>query len=439
MGKTAIIIKREFTHRVRKKSFILTTLLTPVLLVLVMLAPILILKADTSRERVICVIDRSGVVADRLGASGSLKFTPTDKTESELRREMDPDIFGYLVIGENVVDDPGDVRLYSYETSTLEIESEIASRVGAVVEEIRLSRYRIDNLPQILEEVKTKVAVRSYLIDERGEDKASSGIFSYAVAFLFGFLIYLFVFMYGSMVMQGVVEEKSSKVLEIMVSSVKPFQLMIGKIVGISLVALTQFFIWMVLIFGLGALALGALSPDAVREVAELQTAGMDVGQVAANMDPGTVEVIRNIADAGFIARVLGGFLLFFIGGYLLYAALFAAIGSAVDSAADTQQMQLPVTVPLILAMLILIHVIRDPYGGIAFWFSMIPLTSPIIMVARLPFGVPFWQVALSLAILCASFILTVWFAGKVYRVGIFMYGKKPGLKEIIRWACFKG
>ena len=259
------------------------------------------------------------------------------------------------------------------------------------------------------------------------------------LSFVFAFMIYMFVLIYGGMVLQGVIEEKSSKVIEVIVSSVKPFELMMGKIIGIAAVAITQFLIWVVLIFVLGTVLVNFLAGDAMAEAATAMADGGMAGMAGMEgMDAQTVAALRNITDPAFLMKMLGGFLLFFIGGYLFYAAMFAAVGSAVDNEADSQQLQVPITIPLILAILVMMTVMKEPHSSLAVWFSMIPFTSPIIMMARLPYGVPAWEVILSLVILYASFVLLVWLAGKIYRVGIFMTGKKPTFGELAKWIRYK-
>ncbi len=440
MNKIGLIIQREFYERVKKKSFIITTLLMPLLMIGLMVVPVLLAIHDTSDEKQILVVDRSGLIVQNLQNTDKLTFVASDKTPDELRAEKKNGTFGFLVIGADVIENPSDIQLYSYEPSTMDIETSIGSQIRKVIEDAKLRTYDIENLPQIMAEVKTKVSISTFRLGEDGSEKASSSGLSFGIAYAFGFLIYIFVFIYGGMVMQGVVEEKSSKVLEVIVSSVKPFQLMLGKIFGIAAVALTQFLIWVVLLVAGGSALMAYIEPDAsvVTEMAQGATMGIDVQQAASQFDPDTVAMLKTVTDIGYMVKLLGGFVLFFIGGYLLYAAMFAAVGSAVDNTADTQQLQLPVSIPLILAIVVLMSAMKDPNGSLAFWFSLVPFTSPVIMMARIPYGVPFWQIALSIAILYASFVAMVWFAGKIYRVGIFMYGKKPSLKEVIKWSKYK-
>lgn len=299
--------------------------------------------------------------------------------------------------------DPSDVRLYTHEASTLDLEGAIAERIGQILEAEKLKAYAIDDLPQIMQSVKTDVTLQAFRIDEAGGDRASSSVLSMVSAYVFGFLIYMFVFMYGAMVMQGVVEEKSSKVLEIIVSSVKPFELMLGKILGIASVAVVQFLIWVAVVLVLGTAAVQMLAGDALAQSAAL------AGQMPSGMDADTLSALRGVTDFGFLARMFGGFLVYFVGGYLLYAAMFAAIGSAVDNVQDTQQLQLPVTIPMIFALIVMMNVMREPNSSLAVWCSIIPLTSPIIMMARMPYGVPLWQIVLSVGLLYASFVAMVW------------------------------
>ena len=399
MSKIGLIVSGEFNQRVRKKSFILTTILTPLLLVGLMVAPALVMQLRSDQVKRIAVVDRSGIVGDKLQGDRETVFVPADRSEERLREDKD-EFYGYLVIGPDVLADPSDVRLYTHEASTLDLESAIAERIGQILEAEKLKAYAIDDLPQIMQSVKTDVTLQAFRIDEAGGDRASSSVLSMVSAYVFGFLIYMFVFMYGAMVMQGVVEEKSSKVLEIIVSSVRPFELMLGKILGIASVAVA--------------------------------------GQMPSGMDADTLSALRGVTDFGFLARMFGGFLVYFVGGYLLYAAMFAAIGSAVDNVQDTQQLQLPVTIPMIFALIVMMNVMREPNSSLAVWCSIIPLTSPIIMMARMPYGVPLWQIVLSVGLLYASFVAMVWTAGKIYRVGIFMYGKKPGFKELYKWMRYK-
>lgn len=445
MGKIGIIIQREFNERVRKKSFIITTILTPLLFVGIFVAMFFIMNVKSSDTRNILVIDQSGIVAEKLESSERMSFESTAKTLERIKEERNAgdhaNLFGVLLIGEDIMNNARDVRLYTYGASTLDIESSIASQIRNIVEDEKLKAYDIEDLPKIMEEIKTPVSVRAFKLDDSGEAKESSSGLAMGLAYVFGLLIYMFIFIYGAMVMQGVIEEKSSKVLEIMVSSVKPFELMMGKILGIATVALTQFLIWVVVIFLAGTAVMNFISPDIAAGAANgMMDSGMAGVSIAGmeNLDPDTFAAIQSMANPKFMLNMILGFMVYFVGGYLLYAAMFAAIGSAVDNAADTQQLQLPVTIPMILALFVMMSVMREPNSSLAVWFSIIPLTSPVIMLARLPYGVPVWELIASVVLLYGTFIAMVWLAGKIYRVGIFMYGKKPTFKELFKWIKYK-
>ena len=438
MGKIGIIAGREFNERVRKKSFIITTILMPLFLVAMMFIPMLMvnMKSDTVRE--IYVVDDSGVIADKLQDSGTLRFIPSDMPLDEIK-EQSLDIFGVLVIGNNVVEGGG-AQLYTYDSSTIDIESEISTQIKDIIENEKLKGYNIENLSEILASVETSVPLSVKQFSESGEAKDSSSVVAIVAAYIFGFLIYMFVFLYGGMVMQGVIEEKSNKVLEVMVSSVKPFQLMMGKILGIASVALTQLLIWVVFIVVVGGGLMSLLAGDMI-EAAQAMSSGMPMDMSAMGgmvMDADMAAAINTLTDPAYLFRLIGGFIVYFIGGYLLYAAMFAAVGSAVDNEKDTQNLQTPISMPLILGLFVMLTAMQDPNSPLAVWCSIIPFTSPIVMVARLPYGVPAWELWTSIGVLFASFLAIVWFAGKVYRVGIFMYGKKPTFKELFKWMKYK-
>ncbi|MDR0511305.1 MAG: ABC transporter permease [Rikenellaceae bacterium] len=422
MGKIAIIIRREYNERVRKRSFIIMTILTPILMLGLIAAPTLMTSIRGSQKEIL-VVDRSGFVAPELRDSEGIAFRADDRTYEEAR-DSKPDVFGILVVGEEILTDPRDVQLYCFQSATLEVETAVNRQLSDIVEKHKLNSYNIEDIDRILAEVKSDVALQSFTVESDGGEKASSSALTTLLAYIFGFLIYMFVILYGVMVMQGVIEEKSSKVLEIMISSVRPFELMMGKIIGVALVALTQVAIWAAF------LAIAGNTVISLVGGASVLVDGAQMGRMAGN-------IFGSLPDAGYVLMLLGWFVVFFIGGYLLYASMFAAIGSAVDAPADAQQMQMPVTLPIILSIIVALGVMREPNGAMAVWFSMIPLTSPVVMMARIPFGIPWWQVTLSTCVLYASFLFMVWFAGKIYRVGILMHGKKPSLRELIKWTKY--
>lgn len=441
MGKIGIIAAREFNERVKKKSFIITTILMPLFFVALMFVPALMMNIKSDEAKEVIVVDQSGLIGDRLVSDGQLTFSPSDKSFEELRDEAH-EVFGILVVGSDIATNPSNLQLFAYESSTINIEQAITEQVRTIVESEKLKEYNIEDIDAILEAIKTPVSIQVKQLDESGDAKESSSILNIALAYIFGFLIYMFVFLYGNMVMQGVIEEKSTKVMEVMVSSVKPFQLMMGKILGIASVAVTQFAIWVVFILVVGGAAMSLLGVDEMMAAASSASAMDPAAMMGAagvpSLDDETLSIIRTVTDPGYLLRILGGFLIYFVGGYLLYAAMFAAVGSAVDNEKDTNNLQMPITIPLILGIFVMMSAMQEPHGPLAFWFSMIPFTSPIVMMVRLPYGVPGWELALSVGLLVATFVGMVWLAGKIYRVGVFMYGKKPTLRELLRWARYK-
>ena len=440
-NNTLLIIQREFNARVRKKSFIITTLLMPVLMIGLMVAPALIMEYSGGDEKRIAVIDESGLVAQQLESDRELRFEPTDLALDEARREL-TDHYAVLCIGADVLTHPSNVKFFVNSSSSIAVESNISKQLERILENEKLKQYQIENLQQILDEVKTSVTIQTFRNDKSQDEEteAQSSIAATAIGYVLGFILYMFLLIYGAMVMQSVIEEKQSRVLEVMVSSVRPFQLMLGKILGIASVAVVQILIWGVLIGGVGALVLPHMMPDSmlagVEAVQEGSLSGAEIA-AAADLDPELLQAMSSISNPTYLIKIFGCLLLFVLGGYLLYSAMFAAVGSAVDNVQDAQQLQTPITIPIILALLMMLAVIRDPNSQVAFWFSMIPLTSPVVMIARIPYDIPMWEIVLSLAILYASFFGMVWVSAKIYRVGIFLYGKKPNLKELWKWVRY--
>ena len=438
MSNISIIIQREFNERVRKKSFIITTLLMPVLMIGLMAAPALIMQFSRGDEKVIAVIDDSGLVAPKLENDEEIRFETTELPTEEARKQL-TDKFGVLYIGGDILKNPNNVRLYANSSSSLSLESNITGQIERILEAEKLKAYNIENLSQILDEVKTSVNMQTFRNDKSQEEdtQAQSSAVATGVGYVLGFILYMFLLIYGSMVMQSVIEEKNSRVLEVMVSSVRPFDLMLGKILGVASVAVVQVLIWGALCV-VGALAVAQMMPPEMMEGVQAMQQGVPGAAAAIDVNPEMLQVIAAITDFGFILRIFAYLLLFVFGGYLFYSAMFAAVGSAVDSIQDAQQLQTPITIPIILALLVMISVVNDPNSQMAFWFSMIPFTSPVVMMARIPYGIPLWEIILSLVILYASFTAMVWFAAKIYRVGIFMYGKKPTFKELYKWMRYK-
>lgn len=418
-NKTLIILSREYLQRVRRKSFIITTILMPILMLGLMMLPALIDKFSEKENKVFAVIDDSGAIAPALQNTPELKFVSTDASEEELRKNEDYD--GILIIGKSIIDNPSDVTLYSRGAMSPQSEMIISSQIGAIIEQYRLSKYKIENLPQILAEVHADVNMKTLRIDE-DEDRVTSTIVSSLVGMLMSLVLYMFVLIYGQMVMTSIIEEKNNRVLEVVVSSVSPSRLMLGKILGIGAVAVTQIVIWALLICSFTTWVMPSM-------LSSFLNAGTDID---------LMQALTMLGDTGYILNLFVLLTLLLVGGYLFYSAIYAAIGSAVDNIQDASQLQTVAVIPIILGMVFSMSVINDPNSTLAVWLSMIPFTSPMVMMARIPFGIPAGQIVASLAILYVSVIFLIWLSAKIYRVGIFMYGKKPTVKELIRWARYK-
>ncbi len=445
MSKTGLIIQREYYERVRKRSFLLVTILVPLLMICLMAVFGVIMNSSSTEHKIIEVVDASGLVSGRLENTGSITYRFSERTLDEIRADRG-DIWGALVIGADVLTHPDNVQLYTWSSSTLETEAAISRAISTIIEGEKLKAYNIENLDRILADVRTRVQLKAFKVDEAsGEEKESSSMLSMWLAYAFGVIMYVFVMIYGVQVMQGVIEEKNSKVLEVIVSSVKPFELMMGKIIGIACVAVTQFFIWVAML-SIGAVVVVNIFVPAEMLIAAqgmqaAGAAGMTPDMLAAagsNYDPDIIAALGSLLDTGYIVKMLVVFIIYFIGGYLIYAAVYAALGSAVENVQDAQQFQMPVTLPIFFGLMGMISAMRDPGGALAFWLSIIPFTSPIVMVARIPYGVPAWELVLSVVLLVATFFVIVWLAGRIYRVGIFMYGKKPSFRELAKWITYR-
>lgn len=434
-----IIISREFSERVAKKSFLITTLLMPVFMLLMMAAPALIMTFSTPSERTIAVIDDSGLVYPVLQeeAAGIDYLTleavtvPLDSALADGRYD------GVLTVGSGIVDNPKAQNLYLHDAGVIDMEATISRTIEKVVENERLKHYNIENLDQILDEVKVDVTLNTVRINEDGEGESTSSMISYFMGMAMTFILYMFLLLYGQMVMTSIIEEKNNRVLELVVSSVRPLQLMLGKIIGVGLVAVVQVALWGILICLMSAFVLPMLMPESVAEQVELFNAGgFDASATAVDAD--MVRALALFSSVGYIAKLFLYILLFLVGGFLFYASIFAAIGSAVDNIQDASQFQSFAVIPIIVALVFSLSVANDPNTSLAMWLSMIPFTSPMVMLARIPFDIASWEIWTSLAILYVSFVGMAWIAAKIYRVGIFMYGKKPTLKDLIRWARYK-
>lgn len=431
-NKVAIIIGREFNERVRKKSFIITTLLTPLLMIALMFAPMLITLYSEGDEKVVMVVDESNIVAPSLRSTPEVRFVPTPLPIEYAMGEY-KECFALLHIGDDVLENSSAVRFYTNGSTSIALEQNITTQIEMVLQNEKLKRYDIENLQEILGSVKTKIDMQSFKNNAGGNEEAetSSSVVATVLAYILSFLLYMFLLIYGSMVMQSVIEEKNNRVLEVMASSVRPFEMMMGKILGVASVAVVQIMLWIVLVSGVAYFVLPHVLPNEILLAMESMKQGV---AVPGGTDMGLLQAVMMLTNVGYISKVLGTLLLFVVGGFLLYAAMFAAVGSAVDSPQDAQQLQTPITLPIILSLLVMLSVINDPTSTLAFWFSMIPLTSPIVMMARIPYEIPTWEIVVSAVVLYATFFVVVWGAAKIYRVGILMHGKKPDIKELWRW-----
>ena len=431
-NKIGIIIGREFNERVRKKSFIITTLLTPLLMIGLMLAPMLITLYSEGDEKVIMVVDESNLVAPSLHSTSEVQFVATP-LPIEVAINAHNDCFAILHIGNDVLENSNNVRFYTNGSTSIGLEQNITRQIEMVLQNEKLKRYDIENLQEILGSVKTTVNMQSYKNNAGNSEEAesSSSVVATVLAYVLSFVLYMFLLIYGSMVMQSVIEEKNNRVLEVMVSSVRPFEMMMGKILGVASVAVVQLLLWVLLISGVAYFVLPHVLPTEVLAAMDLMKQG---AAVPGGTDMGMLQAVMMLTNIGYVLKVFGALLIFMVGGFLLYAAMFAAVGSAVDSPQDAQQLQTPITLPIIISLLVMLSVINDPTSTLAFWFSMIPFTSPIVMMARIPYEIPTWEIVVSAVALYATFFIVVWGAGKIYRVGILMHGKKPNLKELLRW-----
>lgn len=433
---------REFRERVYKKSFIITTLLMPVLMLALMAAPTLIMLFAKGDTKIIEVIDESGIVAPQLESNELVEFRTSELPLTEaLKKSLDDEDFGVLYIGSDVVANPNEVRLYTNSSSSMMIEESISRKISDIIEAERLKEYNIENLKEIMDKVAVDLHITTFRNDKDDEQSAASSSFaSGMVGMALGFLLYMFLLLYGSIVMQSIIEEKNSRILEVMVSTVRPFDMMMGKILGVASVAATQILIWGAVMVLASTVLIPMMMPDNILESVEaIQAGGADTASIAqaADIDPEMITAMSSVLNVGYIGMIFGTLLLFMVGGFLLYSAMFAAVGASVDSPQDAQQLTTPITIPIIIALVVMMLVMNDPNSPVAFWCSMIPFTSPIVMMARIPSGIPTWEIVVSLVLLYATFAATVWLAGKIYKVGIFMHGKKPSFKDLWRWVKY--
>jgi ABC-2 type transport system permease protein len=441
MSKTQLIIAREYLSRVKKKSFIIMSIIGPILIAGLVIVPTYLATQDEDLQEVE-VIDETGLFINQLKNTDKINFHYEFRSLAEAKQALNEgsEFTAVLHIPEVVVSLPNTVQLFYKSSPKRSSIDYMENQIAKVIENKKLEdKYNL-SLDQI-SGLRPDVDIVSSKIDESGEAQKSAGALASGVGFMLSFFIYMFIFIFGVQVMRGVIEEKTNRIVEVIISSVKPFQLMMGKIVGIALVAITQFLIWVILsgIIIIGVQSAFADELKASKKAETEMVEGFNPAQANAQLEDKTfVQKLNEKLSMINFPLVLGCFLFYFIGGYLLYGSLFAAIGSAVDSETDTQQFMLPVTIPLILAIVFAQSVMENPDGTLAFWTSIIPFTSPIIMMIRIPGGVPWEEVALSMALLTGMFIFTTWLAARIYRTGILMYGKKITFKEMGKWIFIK-
>ena len=444
------IISREYLTRVKKKSFLLTTFLVPVFFAAMCILPSVIMFMSEEKGKQIAVVDQSGIAMPYFVDSEAVEFTDysSENVDSLKARFNDMGLDALVVI--SPIDDATrsvTVVSYSEKPMSIDMKENVTSKVNDAVEDYRLAQYEISDLKQIMEDIKSDVSMATYTLSDSGEEKITSSEVYMIISMVLSIIIYMFIAMFSGMVMQSVIEEKASRVVEVLVSSVKATELMFGKIIGVACVALTQFFLWilltLILVGGFSMFGgMDSLAGDPAQAEQMMQMAGMEAamgGMSAEDMmamaqDDGEMgAILSTLKDINW-GQMIFAFVIYFALGYLLYASFFAAIGSAVENEADTNQLQMPITVPLLLAFFIAIYAFNAPDSSVVWWGSMIPFTSPIVMLARIPFGVPMWELALSIALLVATFIGCGWASAKIYKIGIVMFGKKTTFKDLWKW-----
>jgi ABC-2 type transport system permease protein len=439
LAKTGVVISREYLNKVKKKSFLITTFVVPVLFAAICILPTLLMLNVKEKSQKVAVVDYSGIVMPNFEDSESATFTDCSGEDPEVLKNSlkDRGFDVLLVVSKLDSTSSVSVQTFSKKPTGVDFNESIRSKANKAVEQYRISTYKISGLEQIMKDVKANVKVSEFTLDERGNATVSeSGIYM-IISMVLGMMIYMFIALFGASVMSSVIEEKSSRVVEVLVSSVKATELMFGKIIGIALVALTQFVLWIALtlilvvgasaVFGLGNIAASA----DVMSMAQGNMGGVDVAAMAQNSELSVI--LTTLSHIPWVT-LLVSFFIFFIFGYLLYASMYAAIGSAVENEADTQQLQLPVTIPLMLGFFIVFFAFKNPDSPVVFWGSMIPFTSPIVMLARIPYGVQFWELALSVVLLVVTFAVMAWASAKIYKAGILMFGKKSTWSDLWKW-----
>ena len=444
MNKTLLILRQEYLKRVKKKSFIVLTILVPFLFIGMFALIIFLSVNDDKEERTIAVYDQSELFLGELGQEGYTRyhFVPKEEYEEIKGNLKGSGFYALLYI-------PGDIysnnmaQLISEKQVPIELTEQIQRKLSRFIENDKrqkiIDETGIPDLDARLAATKTSIRLNTLKVSETGETKKSSSTVAFIASYAMGFIIYFFVFMYGAMVMRSVMEEKKSRIIEVIVSSVKPYQLMAGKIIGTALVGLTQVAIWVILGIITLTVAQGFFTPESAQHVGQslMENQQMNPGMMQAADQNKVTEMLEMIGNLN-LPLILFSFVFYFLAGYLLYSSLLGAVGAAVDNDEDSQQMVFPVTFPLILSIMLLFPIARNPEGPVAFWGSIIPFTAPVAMLARVPYGIPVWELLLSMSLMVLTTIGAIWAAAKIYRIGILMYGKKVNLKELIKWLRYK-
>lgn len=437
MNKIGLIVEREFAERVRKKSFIVSTLLTPLFMIAMMVLPSVMMFKGGSDTKNVVVIDNSPeqLVGKKLVSGKTVSFRLLEGSESVSNaRMMYRNDYGILVIGQDILDTPQDIQLILNDASSLSVEENIQNQIQSILRTERLKRYDLENMDQILADANVRVnSIQTLKNNDQQDDdnmEKTSTTASWLMGLILGMMLYFILIVYGQQVLQSVIDEKQTRVLDVMVTSCTPFELMMGKILGIAVVAALQIVIWAVLIIGASAFVMPLVMGGADVEAA--LAAAQNVP------DPEVLSIVGKFTNVSYLAGLFLELLLYIVGGFLFYASMYAAIGSAVDTPQDAAQFNGIIMMPVIVAIMVMMSVMNDPNSDLVFWCSMIPFTSPIVMMARIPFGIPTWQVAVSLVVLFISFFLMVWVAARIFRVGVFMHGKKPTWKDLGAWIKMK-
>lgn len=439
MDKIFLVIKREYLTRVSKKSFWIASIVAPMLLTAIYAVPIWLATRDKEVKH-IAIWDGSGLFTQQDLAHKEIAFQLLKGDVNQIKKDFSKRGFdAFAAIPANILSNPEGLKIYSEKNLSLSLKNNIERTVQDKVREILLRKAGISTLKY--QETQVDISSDTITLSKQGDETTSSSGGAMILAAILGFLLYLTLLLYGSQVMNGVIEEKSNRIIEVIISSIKPYQLMLGKILGVGMVGLTQFLLWIVLTIGLST-ATSKLYQAPARMASMTQASQSDelkknIAKAESSAQP--MEELNKVIESTNIPLILGSFFFYFLFGYLLYSSLFAAIGSAVESAAEAQQFTFPVMIPIILAFILAQFTMQDPDSNIAFWASIIPFTSPINMMVRLPYGVPAWEIGLSMILLVGGFLACSWLSARIYRVGILMYGKKLTWKEISKWVFYKG